>query len=371
LIVPIEGLARPGGLEQALNDWAHVVEIGSGETFRRGGFLSVLPRTPSLASWHDVFCRDEAVPPLKCYFLKHLAVCGDGFLYRGAGLVTQESYLSRIAIQWAERAYADKTPDELYSRREIDEKVIMAIGPGWQVFGHWLLDFLPRLVVARWTLGAAFDDFKIVLPVDSPDFVADMLAFFLNVPASRLIYYDRATEKLFLSRACVPDYAHYEYCLHSEILKFYRGFIGKARRPHRLVCLTRRRVEATTRSLARIFEERALFDAMAADRGFELVCPEELSLAAQIRLQAETWVQIGEHGSAQHMSIFAGPRSVMGMVNPLGNAQLYLARQGGHKLVMVMADRQWQDERGVIHFTLAAPHISGFLDEVEAMSLLD
>ncbi len=369
--VEIEALAGPGTVEQALAGWRHVVAVAAGETLGPGRLFKVLPEVPEQAHWQAAFRRVDPVPALKCYFLRDLEVCGDGYLFRGREIVQQASYLSDVAWRGAARDFRDRSKDEIFERVAVDEPVLMAIGPGWQVFGHWLLDFLPRLVVARMVLGERFHEFKIVVPRDTPAFVPAMLEFFLGVLPEQIIRYDRDTQRLALDRVCVPDYGHHNYALHSLFRGFYRKFVAPGGKPTRRVCLTRRRIEATTRSAMRFFQERAAFDEMAVSRGYELICPEELSFAEQIELHAQSWVQIGEHGSAQHASLFAAPGMVVGTVHPLNNVQMQLARLCDHKHVAVMAERQWFDERQVIYFTVPKPRLRAFFDEVEMASTLD
>ncbi len=369
--VEISTLAAAGTLDEALAGWRHVVSAAPGQILGPSSLFTVLPAAPEHAYWQTAFQRPDPVPALKCYFLQDLDVCGDGYLFRGREIVRQASYLSNVAWRGAARDFLDKSKDELFEPVAVDEPVLMAIGPGWQVFGHWLLDFLPRLIIARLVLGARFDGFKIVVPRDTPDFVPEMLKFFLGVDPARIIRYDRDTQRLSLRQACVPDYGHHNYALHGIFRAFYRSFAAKGTVPHRRVCLTRRRIEATTRSAVRFFQERAAFDDMAVARGYELICPEELSFAEQIALHAQSWVQIGEHGSAQHGSLFSGPRMVVGTVHPLNNVQMQLARLCGHKHVAVMAERQWFDERNVIYFTAPLPRLRAFFEDVELLSTLD
>ncbi len=367
----ISTLAVPGTIAQALAGWRHVVAVAPGEVLGPSRLFKVLPDAPEHAHWQAAFRRRDPVPALRCYFLRDLEICGDGYLFRGQEIVRQASYLSNVAWHGAARDYRDRSKDELFARVVVDAPVLMAIGPGWQVFGHWLLDFLPRLVIAGMALGEKFYDFDIVIPRDTPDFVPAMLAFFLGVTPEKIIRYNRNTEILAAHLVCVPDYGHHNYALHSLFRAFYRRFVAPGGPPGRRVCLTRRGIEATTRSAMRFFQERAAFDEMALARGYELICPEALSFAEQIELHARSWVQIGEHGSAQHASLFSAPGMVVGTIHPLNNVQMQLARLCDHKHVALMADRQWFDARKVIYFTASMARLRAFFDEVELVSTLD
>jgi hypothetical protein len=364
--VPIEALGQPAALAEALAGWKGSVSVTPGEWRGPGPGLSVVPDTPGYAYWQSNYQRVDPVPPLRCHFLRDVAVCGHGYLFHGEAMILQNSYLSGIALADAE-AGRGATPGATRRRLDIDQPVLVVIGPGWQVYGHWLLDFLPRIALAQNLLGD-IRSFKLLLPHDAPDFVPRLLAYFTTIANHQIIRYDQNTEIVMVGQALVPDYTHSEYNLSSFTLAFYRQFIPADVTPSRRICLSRKHVEKQTRSAVRFFKERALFEAMAARRGYEIVYPETLSLAEQIRLMAEAKIQIGEHGSAQHASLFSASGTTVGTIHPMNNIQMQIGRLCGQKNVVAMADRQWTDDQGIIHFTLSENLLSEFFDKAEQAS---
>ena len=361
--IPIEALAAQAGLAEALESWRGHVGLLPAEQRGPGPGLRVVPDVPGYAYWHTDYARIDTVPAPGCHFLRDASVCGQSYLFHGDSMILQDSYLSGIARADAE-AGRGAVPSPELRQIEILDPVLLVTAPGWQVYGHWLLDFLPRIALAEALLGARLSDFRLLLPAAAPSFVRTLLRHFTTIGEGQIVTYDHETELVRIGRALVPDYAHRDYNLHSFALRFYRGFVPEDAVPHRRICLSRRHVESKTLSAMRFFKERAAFEAMAEARGYEIVCPETLSLDEQIRLMAETKVQIGEHGSAQHASLFSAPGTMVGTIHPMNNIQMQIGRLCGQRNVIAMADRQWTDDRGIIHFTVAETVMERFFQEL-------
>ena len=103
---------------------------------------------------------------------------------------------------------------------------------------------------------------------------------------------------------------------------------------------------------------------MALERGFELLVPEDYSLPEQIRLMAETAVQIGEHGSAQHASIYSPFGTIVGSVNPVTPMQVLLGRLSHDRNVLLLPDNMWRDERGNLNFSCSQDRLDAFFANI-------
>ena len=79
-------------------------------------------------------------------------------------------------------------------------------------------------------------------------------------------------------------------------------------------------------------------EACAADRGFEIVCPEELSLEEQVALFAGTGLVIGEYGSGLHNTLFSPPRTIVGSVRYPNSVQTRIAALMGQDVVYLIPD---------------------------------
>ena len=75
-------------------------------------------------------------------------------------------------------------------------------GPGYNVYGHWLVDFLPRLSVLAW---AGFDIFKLryILPLDCPLYGLEFLRL-IGISSEQLIPYRQDLEEIQCDELIIP-----------------------------------------------------------------------------------------------------------------------------------------------------------------------
>ena len=214
----------------------------------------------------------------------------------------------------------------------------MVFGPGSSVSGHWLLDFMPRIVVAQKLLGSALDDFVLPLPSDSPDWVVRMIHTFCGIGPDRFRYYSRLDDVVICRRACVPSYVHSgergNYAPHPLMREFYQRF-GAPGTPRykRRICLSRRTQEHHTLGTWRIFEAREKMEEMARARGFDIVQPELLSFPHQVELFRSASCVLGQHGSGMHAAVFTDPGTIVTTVGAGTRHQFQISACFGHRAI--------------------------------------
>ena len=191
--------------------------------------------------------------------------------------------------------------------------------------------------------------------------------FFCGIPATQLLRYERGTEELVLAKACLPSFAHNgEYVLHSFMPRFYDRILPrKISNTPRRICISRRNMEAGTRGAWRIFETRALFEEIAASRGYEIICPEELDFAKQIALFASASHIVGEHGSGMHSALFAPTGTIVGCIGFSNAIQFLIGAERGHTNVYLSQTDSHKDERGVVFYRAQPDLIDGFFQQME------
>jgi capsular polysaccharide biosynthesis protein len=76
--------------------------------------------------------------------------------------------------------------------RRIEGRAAIIHGPGYNVFGHWLIDFLPRLYILR---RAGFDiaTLTFIVPSDLHRFAREFLRL-VGIPAAHLVAQDHRAE---------------------------------------------------------------------------------------------------------------------------------------------------------------------------------
>ena len=311
------------------------------------------------------------VHPLGCHFFSDVQLTGQGYAFSRGRLLQQDTYLSRIALQEL-TANPSFTPAGCAHRRQrvIEEPVLEITGPGSPVFGHWIVDFLPRAAVARELLGPAFETMRIAISDHVPSWVEQLLGFFLDVRPDQILRYNMNSETLLCRRLCVPTFGHSgpSYFFHS----FVREFYGRHRRVsllkrERRICISRRNFERETRGVLKVFEDREYMESQAVALGFEIICPEELSVAAQYDLFADAGAIVGEFGSGLHNSLFSAPGIVIGSVGCINSIQHRVAALMSQNILYAIPQSLGQDERGAQAFRIEHDKIDNLLRQVVEM----
>ncbi len=237
---------------------------------------------------------------LDCYLLRDGRVGFDGIVSHG------HTALWTLSINHAED----------YVRARFDRRATMAVrrikgiaaciqSPGYTIYGHWLVDILPRLAILEW---AGYDIFNLlfILPRDCPAFALQMLQR-IGIPPAHLIAYDPATELVQCDELLVPTTFSTGGRLHSRFAAATRNWIDRilpdteAAPPDRLLFISRARIPS-----ARNLTNRPAIEDLARAAGFAIIHPEQLDLPSQIRLFRSARQIIGEYGSGLHATIYGG-----------------------------------------------------------------
>lgn len=364
--VPISSLCPPTDLDAALACFEGFAEVV-------GATAPAPPRPFWLLrdrGWEKVSAAPAGLaPPLGLNFVRDLTLCGSGYVFSAGRFIREAAHTSDVALQWLQDDAFPDNPRNLPHLRDvrIGQPGLIVFGPGYPIYGHWLVDFLARIALAQQALGELFSAFVIPLPDDAPDWLSGMLAFFCGIGRAQIRPFDRTTERLRFASACLPSFAHAgDQAMHPFATRFFRSFVTETDRPPgRRICLSRRNFEAATRSAWRVFESRPRFEAMATARGYEIVCPEDLDLRGQIELFAQSTHLVGEFGSAMHNAIFSGPGTRVGCF-PLNNAiQNSIAAACGHDAVYVDRAVRRTDSRGVVFFDIDEADLAAMFERMD------
>lgn len=362
--------ARP--LAEALIAWHGFAEFAPAVS----GLASIpyrMLRDAQDATWKSERSPEYSLGPIGCWFLRDLEISGSGYLFQRGRFVREFVNISDAALRWLGDPGVDDNPlhHPRTNRMVIDDPALLVFGPGWGTYGHWLLDFLPRIFLAQQLLGAALDDFVLPLPEDSPDWVVPMMQYFCGIDPGRVRHYSRYDDLLVCRRVCLPSYAHDGmYAPHPLMRVFYEQFGNPgAPRLKRRICISRRNQEGHGAGSRRKFEVREIMEQMAIARGFEIVQPETLSFPDQIELFRSANCILGEHGSGMHGAVLADPGTVVAVVrSPQRAHQLKIAAAFEHQFICM--NRIQVTEGSVIapvRFTASEADLASLLDMIDAV----
>jgi capsular polysaccharide biosynthesis protein len=188
--------------------------------------------------------------------------------------------------------------------RRVDGERVLLTGPAYQMYGHWLIDFCPRLHVLT-ALGHDLKTLRYLLPTDMPQFSLEWLTL-LGIAPSQLDFYNPQSERIEIATALIPTTlrgngrANPLFAAAAADFK-HRALRHTQPRAHRKLYVSRRHWKNRSRRLVNIEAIERIFEA----RNFEFVFPEQLPIAAQIEVFSTAKLIAGEYGSALHNAIFA------------------------------------------------------------------
>lgn len=381
----ISGCDQPLGLppEIPLSDLI-ASRVGPGRAPGVGQFAALAPAAVSAppmpmhlanerdnGAWFSHVNNQRAmIPELGVCLLDRVIVSGQLCLFRDDRMVFDGSETGRLARRFAE---AEQLPAARLMLREarvvLDAPALIVAGPGYSTWGHWLLDFLPRLAIGLETLRDAARHCVIPLPDDTPEFVYTMIQYFCGIGRERVFRYDINRQSVLCPQAYVPRYAHENYFLHPWLGAFYQRFVGSTvpDLPRRF-CVSRRAMAGGTRSVARRFAQEVTFEAAAQRHGFSCVSPETMPIDQQIALFAQAEAVLGVAGSGMHNTIFAKPGLWVGQIGLPNSIQPRLAALCQHHQAYLIPDSEEDDAQGLRVVSVDEDAINRFVEGFDAAS---
>ena len=366
-VVRLDGIVKPEDslFRRGDEPVQHAALFFADQVLPPGPELSIISSEPAHGAWQERQCKPALAPAAGVYWLNGLNLSGHACLWRGNDFVRLDSYLSEVA-EGETNGGAWQTPWTHKVIRVIEEPVVVAFSPGYSCYGHWLVDELPRLGLLKLALGDAFRQTRFIFPKKLRPWGRDLLRFFFDIGDEQIIAFDHEREMWHLKSAIVPSFLHKNYQFQPYVRRFFSEFAPPDAVPHRKVCLSRGDWDESKPD-QRIFTQRATFERMAADRGYEIIAPEELGLADQVRLMAETAIQVGEHGSAQHGSIFSRHGTIVGSINPLTAVQVNLGRIAGDRNVLLFPETVSREASGSLRFDCSHDSLRTFFSCLEEL----
>jgi hypothetical protein len=251
----------------------------------------------------------------------------------------------------------------------IDEPVFMVTHPNF-VYGHFLLEMLPRMLWAR-DLYLAGHSFPFVLSTRIPPWAKTFVTEILG--DCRIIWYDSDEEVLLPERVLVPSRMDINGMLHPAVASLVDGLlhrlVGDARGGGERLYLSRRRLDLRWRW--HMIENEEAIEDLFRDRGFTIVHPEQLGIREQLALFSRASFIAGSYGSALHNSLFSPPGTRVLSLNWINNLQSgictlrnqpvgYVVPRGGTFVISAA-----QSSGGLATFEIALDDASRMLDLME------
>ncbi len=333
---------------RAVPDYAGWVAVGRGYTRRlRVAGVAVATPAPPLAV-ADPALVGRSLVELHCGALDQpgfdLAITGPlavtlsrfGMVWQEGHLLTSAEILPDYVMPQLHAAPAHffTGPRALPCRAEHRPGFVFS-GWGMHVFGHFLIETLPRLLLAR-ALPHWLDGALPVLDRAMPDWLQVILREQFGIGESNAIWFDSRIEQLDLARAwLIPNLLRPGgfHPLAAGLLEaFGQGLAGPAQQGGARLFIARGDYH-NPHSAQRCLENEAALAAMAeAEFGCTVVYPQDLSFTEQVACFSRAELVLGQAGSAPHLALFAPKGARVGVLRFMAPDQSFIAALRGQKI---------------------------------------
>jgi hypothetical protein len=248
---------------------------------------------------------DYRIPPVGVYEVRDCAVSSDGLLIRDGAFFTSLQLLITEKVVNECARYGELTANRI-PRRVIEEPVALLSGPGNVMWGHWLIDFLPKLYVL-YRFGIDIRRAKFLIASNTPQFALDLLEL-VGIGDTQLIRFDPYSETIFARNLIASTGVRGGNGAHPLLVDAWRFLMASIEAKNEVP----ENPENTQRIFlsrgvrrGRVMTNRKEIETIAGQAGFLVVVPEELSILKQIGVYRAARVIVAEYGSGLHNSIFA------------------------------------------------------------------
>jgi capsular polysaccharide biosynthesis protein len=274
---------------------------------------------------------------VSCIFACDAEVMGRGAVLLEGSLVTSPElmpdYVRRLL---PDPDWFDIARQRTLAPRIIERPCVVFAGFGIDVYGHFIIETLPRLMTALRVLAGADERPAFLLDSAAPAWLREALHNVFAIPAADMVPFDRFADRIVLRRAIIPTLASFDGAYHpyaGSVFEQVADMAGAraARLDVRRVYLTRVFHSMRPGAARRCVNGPALAAIAASEFGFSIVAAETLPWRAQVALCAGADMIAGDYGSALHNAAFAGAGTRVAAIGLRALDQSYLGALRGHR----------------------------------------
>ena len=170
----------------------------------------------------------DLVSDLGFYFLRDVIMRGRGFFFVDEHLLCEKDL---VPLYVKDMIISDQRPELLPDPgrfcRRIADPVLVLTAEAHLIYGHWMLDYLPRAALFRTAFGPSIPNLKLLLPHDTPDYALNLIRSLCGLQ-QEIISWDWNSEDLYLDRAIVPSMLHNSHIFHPAANLFVNAAISKS-----------------------------------------------------------------------------------------------------------------------------------------------
>lgn len=270
-----------------------------------------------LAEFHTTAPRPPAVA-LHCHFIRDLILVGHDTPFIDDTLLGGPDAMPVYRSNLVQNDHRDLVAAARALPVKVIDEPCFPIAADGNVYGHFLIEAIPRLHIVRRTLAGELPPFKVLVVRTLPAWARTIMRDHYGVRPEDLIEYDPGSEQVLLRQAIWPSLTvqqDYFHPFNNQVIGELLQDVGGGRR----LCLDRvflsRVLFANPLMQERnIGNELELAGIASREFGFIPISPELLSWADQIRLFSEIRHVVGVFGSGLHNALFARRSCRVGVI---------------------------------------------------------
>ena len=208
-------------------------------------------------------------------------------------------------------------------------------GWGVQVYGHFLIEMLPKLLLAQ-RFPALFGSALPVLDRAMPGWFQRILAEHFRIGDEQAIWFDSRSEQLDLEQAIILPLLSraggYHPAARTLLTEFVTRIAVPPSPPASCMFVARGGFSNPAAPQRVLANEAELADIAARDFGFSVIYPETLEFAEQVGLFAQARVVLGQAGSGMHNTLFSPESTAVGVIRFMAPDQSHIAALRGQRI---------------------------------------
>jgi hypothetical protein len=241
-----------------------------------------------------------------CYAIEHALVAPTGIAIQdGVAFCHADAF---IHPRHHVVAVSDRLNTASLPVRAVAGPLAVIYGPAHETWGHWLVDFLPRLWVLH-ASGFALDRLKFLMPADVRAFAHELLTL-CGIRPNQIVAYRHWHEMIGTDCLLMPTGLRAGNRLapcFDVATAFWTGKLRQGASPlGARLYITRGGATGD-----RVLVNRGAIEHIAASRGLHIIQPGTLPIDAQVEMFGDASLVCGEYGSALHNTVFSAPGTVV------------------------------------------------------------
>jgi capsular polysaccharide biosynthesis protein len=317
-------------------------------------FDAALARHPQNAPWLGfVFARNAITAGAGETIVNDLVLVGTGLMNDPS--IFPHPYHVLLDFKNSIGGFEVELPKE---KVKLSGTVCNLASAGLEIYGHWLVDCLPRAKLAQLHF-PSIDWFLFPAPVTAWKL---QLLDFMGIPPEKRVFYDLKRVAVECEKMLLPSFLRFNSEVRPELVKLYADTLGNtnATKVERQIFLSRSKWPG-----ARPLVNRSDIEAIFAASGFEIIFPEAYQLKELVSIFSEASIVVGECGSGMHNTIFCPPKTRIGVMQNPENTnflQMQMAMWQGQQIFYLIGKNL--ENSGDGPFTIDATEAKRFIARI-------